>query len=190
MSGMDVPLDIFVDVSGTAPVFSWDPDCAVAWLLVEEGSSDVWFIESSPTQANLISPPITFGATSLPAGVQTSYGPDPLVRGTSYELILAPGRRSGSHSVYGAGRGLVPLGGPSVYVVTWAPRPRAPPTVRETATPIVRRWPSSRSGVPSHYRTAAATPRPDPSRPAFDPEASLPCSVFAAPDMFHRRATP
>ena len=78
-----------VDVSGTAPVFSWDPDCAVAWLLVEEGSSDVWFIESSPTQANLISPPITFGATSLPAGVQTSYGPDPLVRGTSYELILA-----------------------------------------------------------------------------------------------------
>ena len=76
-----------VDVSGTAPVFSWDPDCAVAWLLVE-GSSDVWFIESSPTQANLISPPITYGATSLPVGVQTSYGPDPLVRGTSYELIL------------------------------------------------------------------------------------------------------
>ena len=78
-----------VDVSGTAPVFSWDPDCAVAWLLVEEASSDVWFIESSPTQADLISPPITYGATSLPAGVQTSYGPDPLVRGASYELILA-----------------------------------------------------------------------------------------------------
>ena len=76
-----------------APVFAWDPDCAVAGLLVEHAvsgaGSDVWFIQSSTfTRVNLISPPITFGTTSLPAGVQTSYGPDPLVRGTSYELIL------------------------------------------------------------------------------------------------------
>ena len=37
-----------VDVTA-APVFSWDPDCDAAWLLVEgviEG--DVWFIETSP----------------------------------------------------------------------------------------------------------------------------------------------
>ena len=75
-----------------APVFAWGPDCSVAGLLVEHAvggaGGDVWFIQSSPTLANLISPPITYGATSLPAGVETSYGPDPLVRGTSYTLIL------------------------------------------------------------------------------------------------------
>ena len=80
-----------VDVTA-APVFAWGPDCAVAGLLVEHAvggaGGDVWFIESSPTLANLISPPITYGTTSLPAGVQTTYGPDPLVRGTSYLLIL------------------------------------------------------------------------------------------------------
>ena len=89
-----------VDVTGT-PVFAWDPDCAVSSLLVEHSVSgaggDVWFIDSSvggppsgpaPDPANVISPPITYGTTSLPAGVQTAYGPDPLVRGTSYLLIL------------------------------------------------------------------------------------------------------
>ncbi len=80
-----------VDVTG-APVFAWDPDCAVAGVLVEHAvggaGGDVWFIEASPTQANLISPPVTYGTTSLPAGVETSYGPDPLVSGTSYDLIL------------------------------------------------------------------------------------------------------
>ena len=75
-----------VDVSGTAPVFAWDPNCAVRGLLVEgDIEGDVWNLESS---TNLISPPITYGTTSLPAGVQTAFGPDPLVRGRSYTLIL------------------------------------------------------------------------------------------------------
>ena len=80
-----------VNVTG-APVFAWDPACAVSGLLVEHAGSgaggDVWFIASSPTETNLISPPVTYGTTSLPAGVATSYGPDPLVAGTSYLLIL------------------------------------------------------------------------------------------------------
>ena len=74
-----------VDVTA-APVFAWDPDCAVRGLLVEgDIEGDVWNLESS---TNLISPPITYGTTSLPAGVQTGFGPDPLVRGRSYTLIL------------------------------------------------------------------------------------------------------
>jgi len=89
-----------VDVSA-GPVFTWDPDCAVSWLLVEHFASgaggDVWFVESSvgdvaggaaPVPTNLISPPITYGTTSLPTGVQTTYGPEPLERGTSYRFVL------------------------------------------------------------------------------------------------------
>jgi hypothetical protein len=80
-----------VNVTGV-PVFAWNPDCAVTGLLVEHAvggaGGDVWFIQASPTEANLISPPVTYGTTSLPAGVVTSYGPDPLVAGTSYDLIL------------------------------------------------------------------------------------------------------
>ena len=75
-----------VDVSGTAPVFTWDPDCAVRGLLVEgDIEGDVWNLESS---TNLISPPITYGTTSLPAGVDPGAGATALVRGRSYTLIL------------------------------------------------------------------------------------------------------
>ena len=90
-----------VDVSGTAPVFAWDPDCAVSSLLVEHSVSvaggDVWFIDSSvggppsgpaPDPTNVISPPITYGTTSLPAGVDPGAGATALVRGRSYTLIL------------------------------------------------------------------------------------------------------
>ena len=58
-------------------------------VLRRSAGGDVWLIESSPTQANLISPPITYGTTSLPAGVQVQTPPAPLVRGTS-----------GGHSLY------------------------------------------------------------------------------------------
>ena len=78
-----------VAVTTTAPVFAWGPDCAVQALLVRHavGGGEVWSIGASPV-ANLISPPITYGTTALPVGVETSYGPDPLVRGTSYTLSL------------------------------------------------------------------------------------------------------
>ena len=80
--------------SGTSPQFDWDPACAVALVLVEGSGGDTWIIGtddatwSTPEQANLIEPPVTYGAASLPVGVQTEYGPDPLVAGTTYDLIL------------------------------------------------------------------------------------------------------
>ena len=87
-----------VDVSGTAPVFSWEPDCALAALFVEGVTSgDAWLISTEnlvgpDPQFNLISPPITYGTTSLPAGVETLIGaqsPQILVRWRSYLLILS-----------------------------------------------------------------------------------------------------
>ena len=81
-------LRVIVDHTRAAPVFTWSPHCDVASLLVEgDIEGDVWFIESSP-QANVISWPITYGTTSLPAGVQTVMVADPLVPGRSYDLIL------------------------------------------------------------------------------------------------------
>ena len=81
-SDSTVSVTATVDVSGTAPVFAWVPECAVSSVFVEgvtEG--DVWEII-----ANEISPPITYGTT--PAGSVTFTGPLPLVRGRSYFLIL------------------------------------------------------------------------------------------------------
>jgi len=69
-----------VDVSGTAPVFDWVPDCAVSWVLVEGVTGgDVWWIIGD------LSPPITYGTT--PAGSVTFTGPLPLVRGRSYFFV-------------------------------------------------------------------------------------------------------
>jgi hypothetical protein len=79
---------------GSNPVFGWDPPCPVALLLVEGPGGDTWVIGSDdatwsvPDQANLISPPITYGTASLPPGVQTEYGPEPLTVGAVYDVIL------------------------------------------------------------------------------------------------------
>lgn len=79
---------------GTSAVFSWEPACSAALLLVEASGGDTWLIGTddstwtSPAQANRIDPPVTYGQTSLPAGVETDYGPEPLVAGTPYDLIL------------------------------------------------------------------------------------------------------
>ena len=85
---------VTVTVSGEdTPVFDWNPACAVALLLVEGDGGDTWVISSddatwsSPDQANLIAPPVTYGTSSLPAGVETEYGPEPLSRGSTYEVI-------------------------------------------------------------------------------------------------------
>ena len=75
-------------------MFSWSPACAVALLLVEGPDGDTWDIRtddgtwSDPDAANQISPPITYGTSTLSAGVMTNYGPEGLVPGSAYDLIL------------------------------------------------------------------------------------------------------
>jgi hypothetical protein len=80
--------------SGTTPTFSWSPACDVAAVLVEGSNGDTWIVSSddstwdSPAQANLISSPIAYGTETLPAGVDTQYGPQPLTAGAPYDFIL------------------------------------------------------------------------------------------------------
>jgi hypothetical protein len=77
---------------GLTPVFSWDPSCAVALLLVEQEASDQWGISTDeatwddPSQANRISPPITYGVT--PASASELSAPEDLTAGVTYELVL------------------------------------------------------------------------------------------------------
>lgn len=72
-------------------VFDWEPACGVALLLVEEGASDRWAINTdeqsweTPEQANQIFPPVTYGLA--PAGVQ-ELPAEELVVGRVYELVL------------------------------------------------------------------------------------------------------
>lgn len=78
--------------AGQSVVFDWEPECAVAMLLVEEDGSDMWAISTDeetwtdPGSANLIHPPVTYGA--LPAGATETEEPLLLVAGTPYELVL------------------------------------------------------------------------------------------------------
>src|SRR5688572_26515771 len=77
---------------GASVVFDWSPRCAVSLLLVERGAHDMWSIVppatgiNSPETRNLIMPPVTYG--QVPAGIISTHGPEPLVAGVSYELIL------------------------------------------------------------------------------------------------------
>jgi hypothetical protein len=77
---------------GSSIVFDWNPRCNVAMVLVEAEASDRWWISTpeeswtSPDAGNKITPPLTYG--QIPAGITDSYGPDPLVVGETYELIL------------------------------------------------------------------------------------------------------
>ncbi len=78
--------------AGLQPVFNWEPACAIAVLLVEEQASDQWGISTDdttwgdPAQANLISPPVTYGVT--PPGIDEFRPPETLIAGVTYELIL------------------------------------------------------------------------------------------------------
>ena len=86
--------------AGLQPIFNWEPACAVALLLVEAGSGDVWGISTdnatwdNPVQANLIAPPITYGVA--PTSAPELQAPDPLAPGVSYEVILWRVLASGS----------------------------------------------------------------------------------------------
>lgn len=61
-------------------------------LLVEFDASDRWWISTpeaswnAPESGNKIMPPITYG--QVPSGINDSYGPEPLLSGQAYELVL------------------------------------------------------------------------------------------------------
>ncbi len=77
--------DVMIKVSsGTTPTFTWEPICKVSWLLVEEGSSDQWFI-SNP-DSNTIAPGVVYGI--VPESANENSEAKPLVKGTTYEVIL------------------------------------------------------------------------------------------------------
>jgi hypothetical protein len=79
--------DVSVTVSGgTTPTFTWTPACRVIGLLVEQGSSDRWFLEATGAG---IAPSVTYG--SVPPGASEDAPPIPLVSGTTYEVILFRG---------------------------------------------------------------------------------------------------
>jgi hypothetical protein len=77
---------------GASVVFDWNPACGVALLLVEEGASDRWVINTpestwyTPSEANAILPPVTYG--EAPAGLEEDFPAEPLVAGQTYELVL------------------------------------------------------------------------------------------------------
>lgn len=77
---------------GTDVVFDWAPECHVALLLVEGDEGDTWLISTSeddwdsPELANRIAPPVTYGR--VPSGIPETWGPEPLIAGGSYDLIL------------------------------------------------------------------------------------------------------
>lgn len=84
-----VEATVSVDSSVT---FTWSPACAVALVLVEGDDGDTWWVSTaesawgSPETANKISPPVVYG--QMPSAAADSYGPDPLVAGQTYELVL------------------------------------------------------------------------------------------------------
>ncbi|HUF13085.1 MAG TPA: hypothetical protein VMN78_08300 [Longimicrobiales bacterium] len=76
-------VDVDVSITTNSVFFDWSPRCRVAMLIVEEGAGDVWAIGNE--DSNSIEPPVTYGVA--PAGVE-EYGPEPLVAGRAYEVIL------------------------------------------------------------------------------------------------------
>jgi len=81
--------------AGVQPVFSWDPPCAVAFLIVERQGSDMWLIGTDlpgstdigePDQVNLITPPVAYG--EAPSAVDELHAAEALHSGVSYELVL------------------------------------------------------------------------------------------------------
>jgi hypothetical protein len=78
--------------TGQSVVFDWEPACPLAMLLVEDDASDVWGISTdmeswvSPSDANRITPPVTYGVT--PSGVTEFEEPLTLAHNARYDLIL------------------------------------------------------------------------------------------------------
>jgi len=77
---------------GSSVVFNWEPNCAVALLLVEQNGSDEWAIadptlsNTSTEAVNKILPPVTYG--QVPSGVDEDPPSSALVPGQSYTLVL------------------------------------------------------------------------------------------------------
>ena len=78
--------------AGMTPTFDWNPQCAVAMLLIEEDAHDMWGVTTDdtlwddPETANLITPPVTYG--TAPSGTETFQEPTPLATGHTYEVVL------------------------------------------------------------------------------------------------------
>jgi len=95
---------------GPTPTFSWSPACAMAIVLVEEDASDMWgassdeALWSDAARANVITPPVTYGAR--PAGTTVFQSPLSLLSGHAYELVLwrslPPGSPATCQARYGA----------------------------------------------------------------------------------------
>jgi hypothetical protein len=78
---------VTVSVSaGTTPTFTWTPRCRVLALLVEQDASDMWFIEGT---GDGIAPGVQYG--TVPPDAVSDEPALPLVRGTTYEVILFRG---------------------------------------------------------------------------------------------------
>ena len=72
--------------SGITPTFDWTPRCTVLALLVEQEASDMWFIEGT---GDGIAPGVRYG--TVPPNAIADDPALPLVRGTTYEVILFRG---------------------------------------------------------------------------------------------------
>lgn len=78
--------------SGLTPTFDWSPACGVAMILVEEDGGDVWGASTdqetwgNPASANMIHPPVTYGAAL--SGATTFEDAAPLLSGHTYEVVL------------------------------------------------------------------------------------------------------
>jgi hypothetical protein len=79
--------DVTVSVSaGTTPTFTWEPECRVIALLVEQGASDMWFLEG---MGQGIASGVRYG--TVPPNAVAEDPALPLVAGTTYEVILFRG---------------------------------------------------------------------------------------------------
>ena len=88
LSPSSVPLctgPVTVTVSGgTTPTFTWAPSCAAHVLLVEQGATDRWFIESTTNDG--FGPGVRYG--TVPAGAREDAPAIELVSGRVYDVSI------------------------------------------------------------------------------------------------------